>query len=121
MSLDSMQKLTPGFQWRSFFKAVGAPEFTQVNVLQPDFVKALDGLMTNEPVDTWKAYLRLHALHGAASWLGSPFAKEAFQFSSLFSGAKEQQPRARRCTQLTNGALGEAVGQEYVRRTFSEQ
>jgi putative endopeptidase len=121
MSLDSLQKLTPGFAWRPFFKAVGAPEFTHLNVLQPDFVKALDGLMTDEPVETWKAYFRVHALHNTASALSAAFVNENFAFQSQFSGAKEQQPRAKRCTQLTNGALGEAVGQEYVRRTFSEQ
>jgi putative endopeptidase len=121
VTLDSLQRLAPGFKWRAFFKALGAPEFTYVNLMQPEFVKALDALMTNEPVETWRAYFRFHALHDNAIALSSPFSNESFRYGSLLSGAKERQPRARRCTQGTNVALGEAVGQEFVRRTFSEQ
>ena len=33
-------------------------------------------------------------------------------------GQKEQQPRWKRCTRLTDGALGEAVGQDWVKENF---
>ena len=121
MSLADFQKMTPHIDWAGYFKAQGAPAFTEVNVRQPVYFRAVDSLLATEPVETWRAYLRYHAIDGAANALSSAFVNEAFRFNARFSGAKEQQPRVKRCTNSTNGALGEAVGQEYVRRTFTEQ
>jgi putative endopeptidase len=121
MTLAEFQATTPHIDWASYFKAQGAPAFTEVNVVAPDYFKAVDGLLANEPVDAWKAYFRYHTIQSAAGALSSPFANEAFRFSQAFSGAKEQQPRWKRCVATTNGALGEAVGQEYVARTFTAQ
>ncbi|MGZ8633619.1 MAG: M13 family metallopeptidase [Solirubrobacteraceae bacterium] len=121
MSLADFQKMTPHIDWAGYFRAQGAPAFTEVNVRQPAYFKAVDSLLATEPVETWRAYMRYHAIDGAAGALSSAFVNEAFRFGAMFSGAKEQQPRAKRCTNTTNGALGEAVGQEYVRRTFTEQ
>ena len=121
MSLADFQQMTPHIDWAGYFKAQGAPAFAEVNVRQPAYFRAVDSLLAAEPVESWRAYMRYHAVEGAAGALSSAFANEAFRFGALFSGAKEQQPRVRRCTNGTNGALGEAVGQEYVRRTFTEQ
>ncbi|MDF1503732.1 M13 family metallopeptidase [Roseisolibacter sp. H3M3-2] len=121
MSLADFQKMTPHIDWAAYFKAQGAPAFTEVNVRQPAYFRAVDSLLAAEPVESWRAYLRYHAVDGAAGALSSAFVNEAFRFGALFSGAREQQPREKRCTGSTNGALGEAVGQEYVRRTFTEQ
>jgi predicted metalloendopeptidase len=45
--------------------------------------------------------------------------QENFAFTSKnFTGAKELQPRWRHCVTMTDGALGEALGQAFVRRWF---
>jgi putative endopeptidase len=120
-TLAEFQKTTPHIDWAGYFKAQHAPAFTDVNVRQPDYFKAIDALLADEPVETWRAYLRYHAIDQAAGALSSAFVNEAFRFGARFSGAKEQLPRVKRCTNSTNGALGEAVGQEYVRRAFSPE
>jgi putative endopeptidase len=120
-TLAEFQKTTPNIDWAAYFKAQGAPAFTDINVATPDYFKAVDSLLVKEPADAWKAYFRAHALNGAAGSLGSAFVNENFRFGQLFSGAKEQLPRWRRCVTATNGVLGEAVGAEYVARTFTAQ
>jgi len=121
MSLAQFQASTPHIDWAAFFKAQGAPPVADVNVMTPGYFTAVDSLLGSEPADAWKAYFRAHALHGAAGALSAAFVNENFHFAQNFSGAKEQLPRWKRCTNATNGALSEAVGQEYVRRTFTEQ
>ncbi|MBV9881309.1 MAG: M13 family metallopeptidase [Gemmatirosa sp.] len=121
MTLAEFQATTPNIDWKGYFAAQHAPAFTDVNVITPDFFKAIDGLLVNEPADAWRAYFRAKALRGAAGQLSSAFANEAFRFNQNFSGAKEQLPRWKRCTNTTNAVLGEAIGQEYVRRTFTAQ
>ncbi len=41
--------------------------------------------------------------------------------AQTLNGQQEQQPRWKRCTRLTDGALGEAVGQDWVRENFPPQ
>ncbi len=122
MTVAELQKATPGFNWVRYFQDAGAPNVTAattVNVAQPAFFATLDTLYGTQPLATWKAYLRWHALSGAANTLSSPFVNEQFAFSRLLTGATAQQPRWKRCVASTNGALGELVGQEYVKRTFT--
>jgi putative endopeptidase len=121
MTLAEFQASTPNIDWAAFFKAQNGPAFTDINVTSPEYFKAVDALLASEPVDAWKAYFRAHALHGAAGSLSSAFVNENFRFGQLFSGAKEMLPRWRRCVNATNGVLGEAVGEEYVKRTFTAQ
>ena len=39
-------------------------------------------------------------------------------FSATLNGQKEQTPRWKRCTRATDQALGEAVGQDWVKQNF---
>jgi putative endopeptidase len=89
-----------------------------VNVLEPAFYKRLDRLVASTPMADWRAYLRYHTIASGAAWLSSPFVNEEFKFSSRFSGAKALLPRWKRCLQVTDSSIGEALGQAYVGKTF---
>ena len=54
-----------------------------------------------------------------ASQLGAPFVDESFKLSSMLTGAREQQPRWRRCLVATDQSLGDALGREYVKTEFT--
>jgi putative endopeptidase len=75
-------------------------------------------LLATTPLADWKAYLRYHALDEVAPWLSSPFVNENFAFNSRFTGAKALLPRWKRCANVTDRLMGEALGQAYVARTF---
>ncbi len=118
-SVGDFQKLTPEFDWKPYFTTIGIGHFDTLNVVAPDFFKELSVLLSSEPLDAWKSYLRWQALHGEASNLSSPFFDEDFRFfSQTLSGQKVPQPRWRQCTRATDGALGEAVGQDWVKQNF---
>jgi len=119
MTLAQFDSITPHIKWESFLAAQGAPKITEINVAQPDFFKAFDGLLTTVPLDDWKTLLRWRLLHYSAGALPKQFADEAFAFQKLFTGQRERLPRWKSCTSNTMGVLGEAVGQEYVKRTFT--
>ncbi|MGC1620281.1 MAG: M13 family metallopeptidase [Candidatus Acidiferrum sp.] len=119
MKLADLQAMTPGFNWESYFRAIGHPELKEINVGQPDFFKALDSKLTATPLADWKTYYRWHLLNASASALPEKFVDEEFEFRGrTLTGAKEIQPRWKRCTQATDRALGEALGQVYVERFF---
>ena len=118
MSLPELYGLTPHFNWGPFFAAQGAMNVPTIDVGQPEFFKAIDGMFASVPVADWRTYLRWRAVHGAAFALPTAFVEENFKFNQLFSGAKENLPRWKRCINSTDGRLGELLGQEYVKEAF---
>jgi putative endopeptidase len=118
-TLADFEKLTPDFDFATYFKDVKVRPFATLNVSTPNFFKALSDLIASEPVDAWKAYFRWHELHAAADNLPKAFFDESFAFfGKTLQGQKEPTPRWRQCTQMTDRALGEAVGQDWVKENF---
>jgi putative endopeptidase len=118
-TVADLQKLTPDFDYSVYFTDVKVRPFETLNVATPDFFKELNVLIAKDPVDAWKSYFRWHALHGAASNLPKAFFDENFAFfGKTLAGQKEPTPRWKQCTAMTDRALGEAVGQDWVKKNF---
>ena len=67
-----------------------------------------------------RGYLRFHLLTAAAPYLAHPFEQASFDFfSKTLRGVPAMPPRWKTCTRAVDRNLGEALGQEFVRRTFS--
>ena len=118
-TLADFQKLAPDFDFAVYFKDVNIRPFETLNVSTPDFFKGLNNLIASEPVDAWKSYFRWHTLHASADNLPKAFFDESFDFfGKTLSGQKEPAPRWKQCTSMTDRALGEAVGQDWVKQNF---
>lgn len=121
MTREQLLVLAPSFDWNGFFKTVHT-DVSKVNVAAPDFFKGMNGLLKSISFDDWKVYLKWQTLHAFAPLLSSAFVNENFSFyGAALTGQKEVRSRWKRCVALTDGALGEALGQAYVDRTFGTQ
>ena len=119
MSLQQLQALSPSFNWSRYFAAMHAPASPQYLVLAPDFFRGMEKLISTESIEHWRAYLRFSTLHMMAPFLSQPFVDEDFGFfRRTLLGAKQIQPRWRRCSVNADADLGEAVGQAYVAKYF---
>jgi putative endopeptidase len=119
MTLTELQSLSPDYDWAAYLKGIKIGEFKTLNVATPDFFKAMNAELDTASLDSIKSYLRWHALRAAAPLLSRPFVEEDFNFfSATLQGQKEDTPRWKRCTRATDGALGEAVGQDWVKQNF---
>jgi putative endopeptidase len=118
MTRDEAVALGPNFYLNRYFTAVGAPNFTQLNVSNPDFFKQVNSVLESESLDSLKTYVSWHVLNAAAPWLSQPFVEANFKFQQNLNGQKEIQARWKRCVGLTDRQLGEALGQRYVELTF---
>jgi putative endopeptidase len=121
MTLAQANELTPAFNWGQYLAAIGLPQVTSFNVGMPTFFQALNMALEQRPLDDWKAYLRWVLISRSASALSSPFVNESFNFNSLLTGAKMQQPRWRRCLVASDQSLGDALGREYVKVVFTPE
>jgi endothelin-converting enzyme/putative endopeptidase len=122
MTPAQLEKLTPNFDWKGYLGAVGLEGVQTLNVTEPEFFKAVNAQLQSESLDNWKSYFRWRVVSGAALYLSKPFVDEDFAFNSKYlRGIDEQRPRWKRCVQDVDRFLGEALGQEFVRRTFGEK
>ena len=119
MPISGLTKLAPDFDWSAYFSGIGEPSLTSLNVGTPDYFKTLNQVLTSTPLDALKSYLRFHVINSAAPWLSDKFFDAHFGFFSHdLSGQDTPTPRWKRCTRLTDGNLGEAVGQDWVKQYF---
>jgi predicted metalloendopeptidase len=122
MNKAELIALTPDFDWSAYFRTIGLASIDTINVGQPDFLKATDKLLTSTPLEDWKTYLRWHLVNAASPTLSAKFVEENFDFNGKYlQGTKEMLPRWKRCVASTDRAMGEALGQLYVDKTFTPQ
>ena len=120
--MQELAALSPAFNWSTYFEGVGAPRFDSLNVVEPEFVKNMQAVLSAHSLDDWKTYLRWHAVHANAPVLPAAFVNENFDFfGKTLTGTKELRPRWKRCVGYTNHDLGELVGQVYVQQTFGAE
>jgi endothelin-converting enzyme/putative endopeptidase len=119
MNVTELSKLVPDFNWAVYYRELQYPNFAILNVAAPDFFRQLNSQLKNTPLNVWKTYLRYHVVQSSAPYLSSRFVQENFDFYRKYlRGVQDMQPRWKRCVQYTDGSLGEALGQVYVRKTF---
>ncbi len=117
-----LNKVAPDFDWTAFMAAAKVPQADVLNVSWPAFFQEVNRQLKSESLADWKAYLRFHVANSQAPYLSSPWVNENFAFYRQYlRGAKELQPRWKRCVQYVDDDLGEALGQVYVRKTFSPE
>jgi putative endopeptidase len=122
MTLLDFEKLTPDFDWQSYLQGIHMGAFQTLNVSHPPFFTTMNAQIGSQSLEAWKSYLRWRAINDAASWLSEPFVQENFKFfDAELRGQQELAPRWKRCTMATDSALGEAVGQDWVKKYFSPE
>jgi putative endopeptidase len=122
VDLTQLQALSPDFDWTVYLKQAGLGQPNTFNVTEPAFYKELDHQLQTASLDDIKNYLRWHTVHSMAPFLSSAFVNEDFDFfSKTLRGVPQLRPRWKRCVGLVDRQLGEALGQEFVSRTFSPE
>src|SRR5258708_40158721 len=122
MDMKGLRGLTPEFDWDAYLHASGLPRLNVFNVTEPEFYQELQRQLRLMPLDDAKTYLRWHYARSASPYLSNAFVNENFAFfSRTLRGVKELRPRWKRCVSLVDSQLGEALGEEFVRRTFSPE
>lgn len=121
-AVADLPKLAGALNWTLMLEKAGVKKQDSVVVTQVDFVKSLDGILRKTSIDMWKHYLKWGAVDNGASYLNSALDKQNFEFfGKVLDGRQEQQPLWRRGVREVNSALGEVVGEVYVKKHFSPE
>lgn len=112
--------LCPSFNFTNFIEATGATTEETVIVMQPNYYRKLQEVLTNH-FDEVKTYLKWNATNSLASKLNSDLDQQNFAFYGKYlSGSKEQKEMWKRAIDDMTGNLGEVLGKAYVDVAFSD-
>ena len=117
--LGELDEIMPNFNWDGYLEVTKTAGIDGLIVIMTDYLKALDGIIQDTDLETWKTYLRWVALNEKAGTLNEALDEQNFAFyGTVLNGTEEQLPMWRRGVQTVNGTLGEIVGAVYVDRHF---
>jgi putative endopeptidase len=111
-------KAMPSFDWATYWKSTGIKS-EAITVGAPKFFEGVEPLLKSVKPETWRAYLTFHTLANTAPLLTKKLEDRAFAFSQVLTGQPENEPRWKRCVNHTDNALGDLLGQVFVRDRFA--
>ncbi len=120
-SIQDFTKATPSIDWKLFLAKLNINNQDSILVNVPKFFPVADSLMKNTSMDDWKIYLQWNLLRAAAPYLSKDFVDAEFTYSQVLSGQKVPTPRWQKASSLTDGNIGELLGQLYVEHYFKPE
>jgi putative endopeptidase len=112
-------KAAPSFDWTTYWKAQGLDKQDGVTVGAPGFFAGVDELLASTKPDVWRNYFSFHLLSKASGSLTKKLEETQFKFYAALTGQAEMEARWKRCVGRTDSALGDLLGQVFVRDRFA--
>ncbi|MDB5682083.1 MAG: endothelin-converting protein [Sphingomonas bacterium] len=118
-TVEGLEKKAPEFDWGLMLKTAGLQSAPTILMTNNTALVATGKILAATPLQTWKDYVAFHFVSDHATFLPKAFDDAQFGFySKTLGGVQVKRDRWKRGVQLTNGALGEAVGALYVKEYF---
>jgi putative endopeptidase len=118
MTVAELSRLAPSFDWAGYLSSAKIPAIP-LNVTEPKFLKEFEARLVGTSIADWKTYLSWHVIGNFADALSQPLIEESFAFNEKFlGGTQELKPRWKRCAEIIDRSLGDALGQKYVEKFF---
>ena len=121
MSWAQLEKLSPNFDWKYYRTTTGANKVDSVIIGQPEFFTAFNNLLQTTALATWKQYLIVRLIQANAAYLDSQTFNNFFAFRKSLTGATAPRARWKRVLDSEESAIGDALGQLFVKEYFSEK
>jgi putative endopeptidase len=119
MTKAELQKLAPQFDWASTLSKAGLGSSKTIIVTEPSAVAGAGKILASTPLSTWKEWLAFRFVSDHANVLPKAFDDARFAFySKELNGVQQQRERWKRGVAAVNAALGEGVGEIYVKTHY---
>ncbi|MCW3111769.1 MAG: metalloendopeptidase [Segetibacter sp.] len=120
MDVKALSNLSSNIDWVSYFKNINANKVDSVIVGQPEFYATLNHEVQSTPIEDWKNYFRFHLVESSAPYLDKKTYENYFNYRKSLTGAAVPRPRWKRVLDAEEDAMGEALGQIFVKEYFNE-
>jgi endothelin-converting enzyme/putative endopeptidase len=119
MTRAQLRSFAPQFDWDRALRKSGLGKVDKLVIAERSAIQGEAKLFASEPLQTWKDWAAVHFISDNAQYLPKAFDDAKFNFfSKTLRDVPEQRARWKRGVDLVNNALGEGVGQIYVRRHY---
>ena len=119
MTPAQLQKLAPQFDWKATLAKSGLGTAKTIIVTEPSAVSGAGKILASMPLSTWKEWLAFRFVSDHSAYLPKAIDDAHFAFySKELNGVQEQRARWKRSVAAVNNALGEGVGEIYVKTHF---
>jgi putative endopeptidase len=120
-TMQELTALTPDLHLDTYLEAINIKGISNVIVGQPEFLKELNKDITSVSLADWKTYLRWTLVNRSANKLSDDFVNESFKFyGNTLVGTPVLKARWKRALEATDASLGDALGQLFVKKYFTE-
>jgi predicted metalloendopeptidase len=117
-----LDELGGHLDWAVTREVLGLAGETQLVLYQPSYFEALDKLVADQPLNSWKHYLAFRLLDSTAYQLDEGTAAIRFDYRNrVLNGQEVERPRWKLGIAMVNGTVGEALGKLYVAGHFPPQ
>ncbi len=120
MNVIALAHLVPQIDWGLYLKGINAPKLDSVIVGQPEFYTTLNNELQATSLEDWKNYLRFRLVQRSAPYLDNATYQNLFDYYKTLTGASEPRARWKRVIDAEEDALGEALGQMFVKEYFNK-
>ncbi|MCU6432811.1 M13 family metallopeptidase [Undibacterium sp. Jales W-56] len=123
LAITQLDSIAPGYDWKTALSSAGiANKVDYVIVNQPSYITGFNQVLDKTDLATWKAYFEWQLLRSYSEYLSHEFVDADFAFyGTAITGVTEMRPRWKRAVASVEGALGEAVGKQYVAQYFPSE
>ena len=122
MSSEQVFALYPNMHIDAAFAELGIPAQEKIIVETPSYFEEVNKMIPSIPARQLRNYLIANLVTDACGALSDDFTDASFEFfSKQMSGVQQQKPRWKRAMAAPNAILGEAIGQIYVKKYFSDK
>ncbi|HEY5809238.1 MAG TPA: M13 family metallopeptidase [Povalibacter sp.] len=116
---EQLDQLAGNYPWKDLLSAGGINEQKEYVIGELDAIESLGKWFTTVPVATWQSYLKYNYLVAHGAVLPQPIDDERFDFyGRTLNGQPQKRDRWKRAVQTLDDALGEVLGQLYVKKHF---
>ncbi len=119
MSVATLVKKQPNIGWQNVLNDLGA-KTDSIDVAQPAYYDKLNTALKSIPISDWKIYLKAYTISNYADVLSQPFVDASFEFNKVITGQAVQKTRGEIMASSVDQLLGQALGQLYVKKYFTE-
>jgi putative endopeptidase len=119
MAVTDLAKRHTNIGWVALLNNLGA-QTDSIDVGQPAYYDTLNTLLKTIPINSWKVYLKANTIERYSDDLSKTFGDAAFEYTKVLSGQAVQKSRGEKMASAVDNYLGEALGQLYVKKYFSE-
>ncbi|HWW40200.1 M13 family metallopeptidase, partial [Pedobacter sp.] len=119
MSVSTLEKKHPNIGWKNVLNELGA-KTDSIDVAQPAYYDKLNAALKSIPISEWKIYLKAYTINNYADVLSQPFVDASFEYNKAITGQAVQKTRGEKMASSVDRLLGEALGQLYVKKYFTE-